>query len=53
MGAVTPDQAEMACNLETTLFGSSGPGRRAQCQRQMMNQGSLDPACVLRDLIIP
>lgn len=31
-GAVTPDQAEMARNLETTLFGSSGPGPRALSQ---------------------
>lgn len=31
----------MACNLETTLLGSPGPGPRALCQKQTMNLGSL------------
>lgn len=40
VGAVTPDRAEMACNLETTLFSSPGPGPGALCQSLTMNPGA-------------
>ena len=44
MGAITPDQAEMACHLETTLFGSSGPRPGAPGHRGTMSQ--IDDASV-------
>lgn len=44
VGAVTPDRAEMACNLEMTLFSSPGPGPRALCQSLTMNPGVSGPS---------